>query len=151
MPAGADARHPNDRRPHPRRAVESTIECHESEIGVELAGGALGEHQLLACVRAGAYVCAGEAGGLRWGASVVEVRIRFGNGLARFAPAPMLRVELPDGATVEQLYDELAVTHPELAPALRSALPVVQGAHVERGRTLAQGEEVALLAPVAGG
>lgn len=83
--------------------------------------------------------------------SVVEVRIRLGNGIARFAPAPTLRVELPDGATVAELYDRLADTHPELAPALRSALPVVQGAHVERVRPLAHGEEVALLSPVAGG
>ncbi len=81
----------------------------------------------------------------------MEVRIRLGNGIARFAPAPVLMVELPDGATVGQLYDSLAVAHPELAPVLRSALPVVHGAHVERERTLTQGEEVALLAPVAGG
>ena len=84
-------------------------------------------------------------------ASVVEVRIRLGNGIARFAPAPVLRVELPEGATVEQLYERLAAAHPELAPVLRSALPVVHGAHVERELVLAQGEEVALLAPVAGG
>ncbi len=81
----------------------------------------------------------------------MEVRIRFGSGIARFAPAPMLRIELPDGATVQQLYDQLAAAHPELAPGLNSALPVVQGVHVERVRTLAHGEEVALLSPVAGG
>ena len=63
----------------------------------------------------------------------------------------MLRLELPDGATVEDLYDSLAVTHPQLAPALRSALPVVGGTQVDRGRALAQGDEVALLSPVAGG
>jgi hypothetical protein len=34
---------------------------------------------------------------------------------------------------------------------LSSALPVVAGAHVPRDRTLADGEEVALLSPVAGG
>jgi MoaE-MoaD fusion protein len=81
----------------------------------------------------------------------VEVRIRLGNGIARFAPAPMLRLELPDGATVEQLYERLAAVHPELAPALRSALPIVGGEHVPRGALLMGGEEVALLAPVAGG
>jgi molybdopterin converting factor small subunit len=81
----------------------------------------------------------------------VEVRIRLGSGIARLAPAPMLRLELPDGATVEDLYDSLALTHPQLAPALRSALPVVAGVHVERGHPLAQGDEVAILSPVAGG
>jgi molybdopterin converting factor small subunit len=81
----------------------------------------------------------------------MEVRIRLGTGIARLASAPMLRLELPDGATVQDLYDRLARNQPELAPALRSALPVVQGAHVERGQALAHGDEIALLAPVSGG
>jgi MoaE-MoaD fusion protein len=81
----------------------------------------------------------------------VEVRIRLGSGIARFAPAPLLSLELPDGATVDDLYDRLATSHPELGPALRSALPIVHGAHVERERSLAHGDEVALLSPVAGG
>jgi molybdopterin converting factor small subunit len=87
----------------------------------------------------------------RPGALIVEVRIRLGSGIARFAPAPTLRLALPDGATVEDLCELLAAGHPELAPALRSALPVLGGEHVERGRALADGDEVALLAPVAGG
>jgi len=63
----------------------------------------------------------------------------------------MLRLELPTGATIEDLYGRLASTAPELAPALVSALPVVAGEHVERQRMLSHGEEVALLTPVAGG
>lgn len=81
----------------------------------------------------------------------MEVRIRLGTGIARFAPAPILTVQLPTGATVDDLYDRLASNNPELAPALRSALPLVAGAHVERGRVLEPGEEIALLPPVAGG
>jgi molybdopterin converting factor small subunit len=81
----------------------------------------------------------------------VEVRIRLGSGIARFAQAPMLCLELPAGATVDDLYERLAAGHSELAPALRSALPVLRGAHVERDRQLTHGDEVALLAPVAGG
>jgi MoaE-MoaD fusion protein len=79
------------------------------------------------------------------------VRIRLGSSLARFAPAPVLKLELPDGATVEDLYDCLSTRTPELAPALASALPVLGGVHVERNRTLSAGEEIALLTPVAGG
>jgi molybdopterin converting factor small subunit len=79
------------------------------------------------------------------------VRIRLGSSLARFAPAPLLKLELPDGATVEDLYDCLSTRTPELAPALASALPVLGGVHVERSRTLSSGEEIALLTPVAGG
>jgi molybdopterin converting factor small subunit len=63
----------------------------------------------------------------------------------------MLRLELPNGATVEDLYDRLASSAPSLAPALPSALALVKGEHVERERTLSHGEEVALLTPVAGG
>jgi len=63
----------------------------------------------------------------------------------------MLRLELPDGATVEDACDRLALRHPQLAPALHAALPVVRGAHVERGQALAHGDEVAFLNPVAGG
>ena len=79
------------------------------------------------------------------------VRIRLGSSLARFAPAPLLKLELPDGATIEDVYDCLSTRTPELAPALASALPVLGGVHVERSRTLSPGEEVALLTPVAGG
>lgn len=81
----------------------------------------------------------------------MEVRIRFGSGIARFAPAPMLTVQLPAGATVEDLYSQLAARNPALAPALRAALPIVAGAHADLGRRLAPGDEVALLAPVSGG
>ena len=60
----------------------------------------------------------------------------------------MLTLELPNGATVADLYDRLAG---ELGPALASALPLVEGEHVERQHRLSHGEEVALLTPVAGG
>jgi molybdopterin converting factor small subunit len=81
----------------------------------------------------------------------VEVRIRLGIGFARLAPAPMLTLELPDGATVEDLHGRLGRSHPEMAPALPSALAVVGGSQVEHGHALSHGDEVALLIPVAGG
>jgi molybdopterin converting factor small subunit len=83
--------------------------------------------------------------------SSVEVRIRLGTGIARFAPAPVLTLELPDGANVSDLLERLAAQNPDLAPALRSALPIVHGAHVGRATTLVHGCELALLAPAAGG
>jgi molybdopterin converting factor small subunit len=82
---------------------------------------------------------------------VVEVRIRLGSSIAKFAPAPTLTMELPTGATVGQLYELLASSNPNLAPALRSALPILGGAHVPRDQALTDGDEVALLAPVSGG
>jgi molybdopterin converting factor small subunit len=82
---------------------------------------------------------------------IVKVRIRLGSAIARLAPAPTLSIELPEGATVADLYEQLGVEHPEIAPTLGSALALVEGAHVQRGRPLSNGDEVALLTPVSGG
>jgi molybdopterin converting factor small subunit len=71
--------------------------------------------------------------------------------LSRLAAAPLLSLDLDDGATVEELYARLRVEQPELDGALRAALPVVAGEHAARDRRLADGEEVALLLPVSGG
>lgn len=81
----------------------------------------------------------------------MQVRVRLGAGLARLSAAPLLTVDLADGATVDELYERLRDIDPELAPALRSALPVVAGEHVARDRRLADRDQVALLLPVSGG
>jgi len=81
----------------------------------------------------------------------VHVRVRLGAGLSRFADAPLLSVDLADGGTVDDLLAALGTQQPSLAPALRSALPVLAGAHVDREQHLKAGDEVALLIPVAGG
>ena len=60
-------------------------------------------------------------------------------------------VELAEGATVGDLFERLGEAEPELAPALRSVLPVVAGEHVTRDQVLADRQEVALLLPVSGG
>ena len=81
----------------------------------------------------------------------MRIRVRLGAGLSRFADAPQLSIDLAEGASVDDLLAALGAQQPALAPALNSALPVVAGAHVERGQELRQGDEVALLIPVAGG
>jgi molybdopterin converting factor small subunit len=81
----------------------------------------------------------------------MRVRVRLGAGLSRFADAPLLSLDLAEGASVDDLLAALADEQPTLAPALHSALPVVAGTHVERAQTLQAGDEVALLIPVAGG
>lgn len=81
----------------------------------------------------------------------MEVRIRLGNGIARFAPAPLLTLRLPDDATVQDAFAALAADNPGLAPALRSALPVIAGVHAGRQQALRPGDELSLLAPVSGG
>jgi molybdopterin converting factor small subunit len=71
--------------------------------------------------------------------------------LSRLATGPLLTLDLAEGATVEDLYARLRDAQPELAPALRAALPVVAGEHVGPDRRLADRQEIALLLPVSGG
>ena len=75
----------------------------------------------------------------------------MGAGLARLSSAPLLTVDLAEGATIDELFSRLSDADPDLAPALRSALPVVAGEHVPRDRRLADRDQVALLLPVSGG
>jgi molybdopterin converting factor small subunit len=81
----------------------------------------------------------------------VTVRVRLGAGLARLSAAPVKSVEVAEGSTVADLFARLADDEPDLAPALRSVLPVVAGEHVTRDQVLADRQEVALLLPVSGG
>ena len=84
-------------------------------------------------------------------AAGLTVRVRLGAGLARLSAAPLKTVELAEGATVGDLFARLGDDEPDLAPALRSVLPVVAGEHVTRDQPLADRQEVALLLPVSGG
>ena len=81
----------------------------------------------------------------------MRVRVRLGAGLSRFAEAPLLSIDLAEGASVDDLLATLGAQQPSLEPALRSVLPVVAGTHAEREQRLQSGDEVALLIPVAGG
>jgi sulfur-carrier protein len=81
----------------------------------------------------------------------VQVVVRLGSGLATAAGTRRLRVELPRQSTVDTLLERLRETQPAIAPALDSALPVVRGSHASGADALAEGDEVALLIPVAGG
>jgi molybdopterin converting factor small subunit len=60
------------------------------------------------------------------------VRVRLGAGLSRLSNAPALTLELEDGATVDDLRARLRDSEPDLAPAPRSALPVIGGVHAGR-------------------
>ena len=81
----------------------------------------------------------------------MEVRVRLGAGLSRLSSAPALTLELDDGATVEDVLARLRESEPTLAPALRSALPVIGGAHADPRQRLEDRQEIALLLPVSGG
>jgi molybdopterin synthase sulfur carrier subunit len=77
--------------------------------------------------------------------------VRLGSGLATAAGTRRLRIELPREATVDTLLARVGELEPAIAPALGSALPVVKGTHASRTQALTDGDEIALLIPVAGG
>ena len=81
----------------------------------------------------------------------MRIAVRLGSGLSRLAGGPRLDVELEDGATVGDLLDRVAEDRPVLTDGMPSVLTVVRGSQVAGDRVLADGEEVALLIPIAGG
>ena len=77
----------------------------------------------------------------------MRVEVRLGAGLARVSGVSNLSIELRDDATVGDLLETLEHSH----PGFDRALPVVAGSHVSRSTALQNGQQVALLLPVAGG
>ncbi len=81
----------------------------------------------------------------------MQVSVRLGTGLRGLSGAPFLALDLEEGATIEELYAQLARAEPEMAPALRSALAIVGGQQASRDQVLRHRQEVALLLPMSGG
>jgi molybdopterin converting factor small subunit len=81
----------------------------------------------------------------------MRIDVRLGSGLSRLAGAPRLAVDVADGATVGEVLVRVAQERPALASGLPSALTVVGGTQVDGERVLSEGDEVAVLTPVAGG
>jgi molybdopterin synthase sulfur carrier subunit len=81
----------------------------------------------------------------------MRIDVRLGSGLSRLAGAARLEVEVSEGATVGDVLHRVAMDRPSLGGGLTSALTVVRGTQVGGDRVLHEGEEVAVLMPVAGG
>jgi sulfur-carrier protein len=81
----------------------------------------------------------------------MRIAVRLGSGLSRLAGRSRLELDLADGATVGDLLDRVAGDRPELSSGMPSVLTVVRGSQVAGDRVLSEGEEVALLIPIAGG
>jgi molybdopterin converting factor small subunit len=81
----------------------------------------------------------------------LRIDVRLGSGLSRLAGGPRLAVHVPAGATVDEVLDRVAEERPALAAGLPCALTVVHGTQVGPERVLSEGDELAVLTPVAGG
>ena len=80
----------------------------------------------------------------------VHVAVRT-SGALRERLGPRRALTLADGATVADLLAELGAGDAVADDALRRAVVSVAGTTVDRSRPLADGDEVALILPVAGG
>ncbi|MGB0385958.1 MAG: MoaD/ThiS family protein [Ardenticatenaceae bacterium] len=81
----------------------------------------------------------------------MTINVRLSVGLARLVGNPHLWVTLAEGATVADLFDHLRTEHPTLQKKLEIAVPVVSGRHATHSQALANGQQVAILIPIAGG
>ncbi len=79
----------------------------------------------------------------------MNVRVRLGAGLAPAAGNPRLVVALADNATVADLLTYLRAQYPTMK--LDVAVTMAAGQHVASTDRLAEGQEIALLLPAAGG
>lgn len=62
-----------------------------------------------------------------------------------------VRLELPEGATIQAAWETLAAAHPVLEPARDSVRFARNGEYASSDETLADGDELAVIPPVAGG
>jgi MoaE-MoaD fusion protein len=82
---------------------------------------------------------------------VISVRIRLFAVQRELAGTRELRVDLADGATVEDAWTALVVRHPLLGPGRTSVRFARNGAYADAGTALEDGDEVAMIPPVSGG
>jgi sulfur-carrier protein len=82
---------------------------------------------------------------------MISVRVRFFASHREAAGSGQTVVELPEGATVRQLREELSARIPGLARVELPSVVAVNGAFCPDGARLHSGDEVALFPPVSGG
>ena len=79
----------------------------------------------------------------------MNILVRFGSGLVLGNGLSRITVTLESGATVADLLKYLRERYP-VAP-IATAVAVISGEHVSSTTLLSDGQEVALLLPIAGG
>jgi molybdopterin converting factor subunit 1 len=81
----------------------------------------------------------------------MRVTVRLFARLRDIAGAGELSREVASGATIGDLWHELATEFPELAPYERSISSAVNADYARMDRVVGDGDEVAFLPPVSGG
>jgi molybdopterin converting factor subunit 1 len=81
----------------------------------------------------------------------MRVTVRLFARLRDIAGAAELARELPAGATIGDLWHELAGEYPDLVPYERSISSAVNADYARMTQVLRAGDEVAFLPPVSGG
>jgi MoaE-MoaD fusion protein len=81
----------------------------------------------------------------------VRVRVRLFAVQRELAGTREVPLDLPDGATVADVWSALIAIHPALAPGRASVRFARNGAYADAATALADGDEVAMIPPVSGG
>jgi molybdopterin converting factor subunit 1 len=81
----------------------------------------------------------------------MRVRVRLFARLRELAGTEELAVEVPDGATVEDVWEAVAAAHPALAGHRRSVAAALNAEFAKTYTRVEAGDEVAFLPPVSGG
>ena len=81
----------------------------------------------------------------------MRVTVRLFARLRDIAGAAELAREIPSGATIGDLWHELAGEYPDLVPYERSISSAVNADYARMTHVLRAGDEVAFLPPVSGG
>ncbi len=81
----------------------------------------------------------------------MRIYVRLNSGLAAKVGQTRLVLELPAGATPAAVLAQLQAAYPDAADLLAQAVCVRQGLHIGVQEPLQDGQELALLIPIAGG
>jgi len=81
----------------------------------------------------------------------MQVTVRINGILARKLGMARLSVRLTAPATIQDLNQQLQSQYPHLSAEIRGTVAVIGGAHQAATAVLQDGQEVALLMPIAGG
>lgn len=81
----------------------------------------------------------------------MKIKVRLFAALRESAGRGDLAVDLPEGATAEDAFRELAVLHPALAPRRAHLQAAVNRRYSPFDAPLADGDELVFIPPVSGG